>query len=912
MTVAVQGWGASLQATVDETLAQAARQGGGLSVWQATADGWRALGCCGAVPALPAAAREVSCDAYAGAIRLLRIVHGGDALSAALAGLLAARVEAEWLREEQRFAGQLRDIMVTVGQLADEVPSLEAFLSRLYAVLSPLLPDGALTLGLTDDEGGCLRFPVNAWPAGADAFVHAEPALLAAAGRRQRLWVLGRRRLATLCPGVPAGHLPLLWVAVPLLDEGGRLLAIASARVDALYPGDTRVARRRLSQLARHLCSQLGQLGRRLQLLGQLRRVRVELDGYAVRLNAELAERRRNEQLVQALGEVNTLANSLLPLPAVLAGVRRTLGRLVEFDTLTVALYAGDDGDLAFPYRSEGIAQQPAAAERALFEQVLHSGRPVLSGRPAQAGEDGATLRSWLGVPLFDQQRLLGVIAIGSHAESRRFGLREQETVEFVAGHVGGAVARLQATQALYQVNSQLEVRVQQRTRALDEANARLKYESLHDTLTALPNRAYFGQRILQLWQQYALDESCPFALMLIDMDRFKLVNDTLGHAAGDALLVEVGERIRACLRPDDFLARLGGDEFALLLPGPVSYKSCDRVARRIVDAFRTPVVVEGRELFTTLSLGVVLSDGQYHAGCQDMLRDADLAMYHSKQQGRDGYTVYNHALRQGKADQLALEAELRHALEGEHELVPYFQPFVDAASGAVTGFETLVRWRHPERGLIPPALFLPMAQESGLIRRLDRYMIVRACEQLARWRTEGRANAQCSLHINLSSENLRDDDLAGWIAGVLQRCGLPPNLVYLEVTESALIDVPGQAQRVMQALHDVGVRLALDDFGTGYSALSYLHRYRFDLLKIDQAFVREVGVNAESTAIVRAILALAQALQLEVVAEGVETAEQVDALRALGCPRLQGYYFSPPRPAGEVYWGAPASVLAG
>lgn len=367
--------------------------------------------------------------------------------------------------------------------------------------------------------------------------------------------------------------------------------------------------------------------------------------------------------------------------------------------------------------------------------------------------------------------------------------------------------------------------------------------------------------------------------------------------------MFEAGARIRTCLRHYDFLARLGGDEFAVLMFGMDGGGDCERIAQRIVNEFDRPVILAGREVFSTASVGVVLADLEHYHKADDLLRDADHAMYCTKQQGRQGYTLFNHELRINQADQLALESELRRALEEEGQLQPYFQPFIDGHSGELVGFEALARWQHPLRGLISPGLFLPIAEESGLITRLDRYILNAACAQMGLWRAQGRVGPEVALHINLSSAHFHDPELAGWIGERIRHYGLPPAMLHLEITESALIDQPEIAATVMHALHELGVRLALDDFGTGYSALSYLHRFRFDVLKIDQSFVFDLDRQQESVAIVRAILALAKALDLDVVAEGVETAAQLAMLKDMGCGKLQGFYFAAPAPAQGMDW---------
>ncbi|MXR36425.1 EAL domain-containing protein [Neisseriaceae bacterium B2N2-7] len=832
--------------------------------------------------------------------------------------LLLSRLEGAVLEQALVRSRLEQHILLDIATLASHAQSMEAFLARLPGLLSQLIPACDLVLTLSDEGGGLLHLsPVPLAGESGQKASAARPAELAGAlatavcmAAKPRL--LDTRRILAFCvqADLPSlVRLPRFCLCLPLLICGDQ--AYSALTVQVFDPAQ-RYDRQSLSlflRLARHVASLFGHVCERYRLVRTARCFEHELEANRLRLHAEQGERHHAQKLMRALFGIANLSNSSLSLPAFLAGVHRELQGLLSCSGCMVALYDAEQDRLTFPYGADAfVPNDPMMTMRAgPVEQVLHSGRTLLLNGSALlrsiSGKGGEGLVSWLGVPVYSNRELKGVVAVFSRDSNLRYSYREQELLESVADHIGGALTQLQASAALQLANSALEERVRERTLALDTVNARLKHDTLHDVLTGLPNRAYFNQTLQSNWQAYSRDGRQCFAVLFIDLDRFKLINDTLGHQAGDALLHEAGARIRHCLRPHDFLARLGGDEFALILQRVESTARSEQIAQRIVDEFERPMLLGGREVFATVSIGAVLADSQYYQRAEDLLRDADLAMYRTKQSGRHGYTLFNHHFRENQADLLALEADLRRALDVDDQLIPYYQPFIDSHSQRLTGFEALVRWHHPERGLISPAEFLPMAQESGLIRRLDRYMIEQGCAQLAAWHDEGYGGETLSLHINLSSENLRDTSLPSWLEALLTRLALPPALLYLEVTESALIDMPEVAAQVMHALHQLGVRLALDDFGTGYSALAYLHRYQFDVLKIDQAFVREVDVHTESRAIVRAILALAQALHLDVVAEGVETFSQLSALRELGCPKLQGYYFARPQPAAAIAW---------
>jgi diguanylate cyclase (GGDEF)-like protein len=418
-----------------------------------------------------------------------------------------------------------------------------------------------------------------------------------------------------------------------------------------------------------------------------------------------------------------------------------------------------------------------------------------------------------------------------------------------------------------------------------------LSHRATHDALTDVGNRTLFTDRARQALARAARTRG-SLAVLFLDIDSFKRVNDTLGHGVGDDLLKVIARRLVESVRPEDTVARLGGDEFILLL------EDCDaaaavEVAAAVLAALRAPVSLAGRQLVVDASVGIVPTTGG-HDSVEDLLRSADIAMYRAKALGKGRFEVFAPAMATAVEEQVTLEAELRRAVERD-ELVVHYQPTVDLAGGTITGCEALVRWQHPEHGLIPPGRFIPLAEETGLIVPIGRRVLREACGQAQRWQAGIPDGEPFSVSVNLSTRQLQEPGLVEEVAASLAESGIDPARLVLEVTESAMMQDADDALQIMQALKALGVRLALDDFGTGYSSLSYLHRFPFDVLKIDKAFVEPLEVATRHRSLASTIVKMGRSLALEMVAEGIETREQADALRLLGCESGQGYFFARP-----------------
>jgi diguanylate cyclase (GGDEF)-like protein/PAS domain S-box-containing protein len=426
-------------------------------------------------------------------------------------------------------------------------------------------------------------------------------------------------------------------------------------------------------------------------------------------------------------------------------------------------------------------------------------------------------------------------------------------------------------------------------------AEARLKHELLHDTLTGLPNRTLFLDRLDHTLGQQRREPGRTFAVLFLDLDGFKAVNDSLGHAAGDELLVQVGRRLRMFVRPGDSVARLGGDEFAVLAAQTADLADATRLADRIHSVLSLKFVIGQKEVYTGASIGIALSAGTYERP-GDLLRDADMAMYRTKSTRTGSSTVFQRVMHDSALNRLELEIDLRSALRRE-ELIVYYQPIVALDGMRLVGFEALLRWNHPVRGIIGPDVFIPLAEKCGLIAPVSWWVTYEACRQTAEWRRSDPRCADLSVSINVSSRLFFEPDFAARTSAILDKTGLAPGALHLEITENALLDHESSTVGELRRLRETGVKFHLDDFGTGYSSLSYLNRFEYDTIKIDRSFVA-TSAGARSGRIIDAIISLARTLGMDVIAEGVETSEQVRKLLDLNCNLAQGFLFSRPVPA--------------
>ncbi len=475
---------------------------------------------------------------------------------------------------------------------------------------------------------------------------------------------------------------------------------------------------------------------------------------------------------------------------------------------------------------------------------------------------------------------------IGSFKREKRYARKDGSQV-WVSLAV--AVRRDDAGHRMYDVS------VVEDITARKVAEERVQYLATHDGLTGLPNRAMFAQLVV-LASESAKRRDCKIAVLFIDLDRFKVINDSLGHEAGDILLREMAARFRECLRGGDVVARLGGDEFVVLLQDVSDPAHVGVVARHLLSSIMRPIEIQGQECRVTASIGICLHPevGQDE---RSVIKNADLAMYAAKEKGKNTYQIYSAKLRTRSAGRLAIETHLHYALE-RNELSLHYQPKVRVDADTITGVEALLRWNNPVLGSVSPVRFIPVAEETGLIIPMGRWVLRTACKQSADWLRAGLPPVRTS--VNLSMRQLQDEGLIGDIRSALKDAGLPADRLELELTESMIMHNTERAVRVLTDIKALGVKLAIDDFGTGYSSLAQLKRFPIDTLKVDRSFIREIQRDGEDRAITEAIIAMGKTLSLTIVAEGVETLEQKTFLRECACDEMQGYYFSTPVPPEE------------
>ncbi len=442
---------------------------------------------------------------------------------------------------------------------------------------------------------------------------------------------------------------------------------------------------------------------------------------------------------------------------------------------------------------------------------------------------------------------------------------------------------------------------------ARKNAESTIRHLAYFDTLTDLPNRRLFHDRLDQATAE-ARRSGTSVALLYLDVDRFKTVNDTLGHESGDLLLKIVADRLRACVRAPDTVARLGGDEFGVVLGRVVGADGAVQVAKKIIAGVQRPIQVASRELFVTVSVGISLYPND--AGDIDsLMRKADIAMYRAKEIGRNGFQFFTDSMNAAALERLDIESGLRKALERD-ELRLLYQPQVDLSNGRLIGVEALLRWMHPSRGVMLPETFIPVAEDTGQIVAIGDWVLRTACRDLAAWRRDGHRDMRMA--VNVSTRQFRQENLPAWVRGVLGDSGVPPDRLELEITETLLMDNSDEAACSLRALRQAGIGVSIDDFGTGYASLSYLKRFPVDVIKIDKSFVSGCTSNPDDRTIVDAVVALGRSLKLRVVAEGVEAADQVSLLRSLHCDVGQGFYFGEPQSAARIAGMLAAGPLAG
>lgn len=852
-------------------------------------------------------------------------------LARAFALRLGAALELEQLTaavDQLAHAERLQHALYAIAELAGSEGELSEMLAAIHRIVGELMYAENFFIALLDAERQMLRFPYfrdseDSWSTNVDSRV------LDLAGLRGSLteWVIRhgetlmgpsrelQRRLGLVEDNVIYGPQSVDWLGVPLRrgDDIFGAVVVQSYNTAYRYGEDERAL---LTFVGQHISTALERRFARDRLEQRVVERTDELRIANLALRGEIEERHRAERLQAALFKIAELGSGTASLGEFFASLHQVVSDLLHAGNFYIALHDADAGTLSFPYSVDEHDRHRATRllARGMTEYVLRKGRAVLADRQlidrlnfdGEVQSQGTQARSWLGVPLICADIVVGVLAVQSYDDAHQYTARDQELLTFVSWHIANALERKRAAASLHAAYAELEARVEQRTEALYEANRdlreqiaereraewQLRHAALHDPLTGLPNRTYLMARLSEAIQRHSIQSGQRYAVLFLDLDRFKVVNDSVGHLVGDELLKEAGARIAANIGRSGTIARLGGDEFAVLVENINLESEVLEVAERVISSMEEPFRVMGKELYSSTSIGVVLADEAYRTPTE-VLRDADVALYLAKAKGRRCYALFDDALRRQALQQLERENELRRALQrGEFE--PFYQPIIQLDSGGVAGFEALLRWEHPSHGMLLPSEFLLQAEESGLLESIDWQLYSRVFEQVHRF-----VALDQYVSINVGARHLRSANFVARLMELLTRHRVYPKQVQIEVTERSLFEQPEFASDLLSSLRAAGVRVALDDFGTGYSSLSYLHQFPLQVLKIDRSFVEAIGKpdSGNALAVLNAICLLGRSLGMDVVAEGIETRAQWEKVREFGCQYGQGFLLATPQP---------------
>lgn len=650
-------------------------------------------------------------------------------------------------------------------------------------------------------------------------------------------------------------------------------------------------------------------------------RLQKAVDARTRELMQQIRDREKSELLQESLYRISEITNDgAIDVDHFYSHVHNVVGQLINAANFFIAKLQNENDTLNFVYYSDQNSDdltkdfQPRKLGNGYTELVIKLGETLLLTFEdmVRLHEEGKThepqgnTHSWLGVPLRHNGEIVGAMVIQSYRKDIIYTPQDAELLNFVAQHVAIAIKRRETQDFERKSHDLLEQQVKIRTAALEEEikqrkqiEEQLKYSASHDSLTGLPNRKVFLDLLNHAIACRKRRKEFQFAVLFLDLDRFKVVNDSLGHHAGDALLKIVAKELRIVIRDKDTVARLGGDEFVILIEDLESENEALEIAQRITELLQQPFTIENQPVFIGTSIGLLFSDDRYE-DADFMLRDADTAMYHAKDSGKGRYEVFDSSMHNKVQNALSLESDLREAIQN-NEFTPYFQPIVNLENRKVVGFEALARWNSPKRGFVFPDDFIPLAEETGLVIDIDMLIIEKACWQLKRWSEELNRD-DLYISCNMFCDHFFSESLTKDMSEIIERVGINANQIRVELTERALLENSDTVLNNMTELKALGVKILLDDFGTGYSSLSYLHRFPVDVLKIDRSFISNINQDESHRAIIKAIIDLATNLQMATVGEGIENLADAKFLTQMDCRYGQGYYFAKPMPGEDTF----------
>jgi len=703
------------------------------------------------------------------------------------------------------------------------------------------------------------------------------------------------------------------WLGVPLIKNGNTIGIVAVSHCLDLPSYSEQ------DQSLLNLSAQ--QIVLALQILDHKSQLQQAVEFHTSELREQIREHENSELLQESLLHISELNSKKLTIEVFYDQVRNIIGQLLSCSNFYVAKYCQTEQTIELVYHVDQFTEtdldnqlgKRVAVGNSLIDYVIKQAKPILLSQSeisqliafGEIAPIATKYYSWLGVPLISQGEIIGAMVVQSYNPDIIFTEQDADILKFVSHHVSMAIKRREAAEYKEAAHEILEQKVEDRTAELKRqiaqrhlAEKKLQHTASHDALTGLPNRALFIETLNHAIIARKSDPAEHFAVLFLDLDRFKSVNDTLGHHAGDLLLQQVAADLKSMVRETDMVARLGGDEFVVIITNIVNDSEAVDIAARMTSKLAHPYSLLSQQVQIGTSIGILYGAHRYD-NALIMLRDADTALYQAKDSGRGCFEIFDTSMHQRVIDTYNLEVEIREGLE-QGEFIPYFQPIVDLATDKIVGFEALARWNSTKRGLVMPDDFIPQAEESGLIGDIDLQILAKAARQLKIWQTQ---LSMPALYVssNFDCSQFFDKSMPGFVASLLKLIKLEPSCLILELTERGLLEDEKSVQQNMQALKQIGVKLALDDFGTGYSSLSYLHRYPIDILKIDRSFIYNIEQNSSHKAIVNTIVSLAKNLNMKVIAEGIESNVEANYLRTLKASFGQGFYYSCPVTAQDA-----------
>lgn len=624
----------------------------------------------------------------------------------------------------------------------------------------------------------------------------------------------------------------------------------------------------------------------------------------------EIEERKKSEGIQAALYKITDLVSTTSSLDDFFQSVHQVISELMYAENEYVALLSDDDQFIEFLYHIDQRDAQPEKRpmteeniKTGLTERILTNGEVILFNRKKEDSQatSGTNCASYLGVPLKDQERTFGVLAVQSYRKDIIYEESDKNVLMTIGQQIATAILRKKDSDSIKAAHEHLERRVKERTSELEDTivkrrkiEQQLEHDSLHDALTGLPNRLFFSNQLNEQIKMGGKAGQNHFAVLFLDLDRFKLINDSLGHHVGDLFLIEISRRLVNCLRQNDVVARLGGDEFCILMRQIDDQKSAINLAARILKELKRPVIVEKHSLITSASIGIRLA---LHGGSSaaNIMSDADAAMYQAKHQGKNCFCLFDSDIKSIVTERMEIENDLREAIANQ-DLYLAFQPVVELENNRVIGCEALIRWQHPSKGFMSPDVFIPIAEETGVIIELGEFVAEQAALALKTF-ARNPLTKHLFVNINVSAIQILSRTFDDFVRKLIVSASVEPSLFNVEITESILIEDYKAATNFVRELKSMGINIYLDDFGTGFSSLSYLHQFPFDVIKLDKSFIDAMDMSEKNLAIVESIASMANNLKIKIVAEGIETEEQLNKLNRFAYHYGQGYLFAKPMP---------------